>query len=108
MNLTSEQIERLRVRFEAWWKPQVTEENFGGFSKYDEQRAWQGYLALASAMLSEESVERAAGARHPGLFSDNPETAHMVASPTAVEFARANAMSEARATICAALFGGAG
>ena len=71
MNLTSEQIERLRVRFEAWWKPQVTEENFGGFSKYDEQRAWQGYLALASAMLGEESIERAAVAATHTMFAQH-------------------------------------
>lgn len=69
MNLTSEQIERLRPGFETWFlsacqfdDPKILDRNGAGYMWSGTIWAFRGYLALASAMVGEESVERAARA----------------------------------------------
>jgi hypothetical protein len=65
MNLTGEQIERLRPGFEAWWRSNKFVEHLIVRSGCDEyqfpaQGMFLAYCAHASAMLGDESVERAA------------------------------------------------
>ena len=72
MTLTPEQIEKLRAKFEAQHRSiePYSDIIFARFAVGPYQNAqienrWQGYLALASAMVGEEAVERA---KHEMIF----------------------------------------
>ena len=102
--LTPDQAAKLLAKFEKQWAEQST---YQGACPIEKGAAWWGYLALATAMMSEGAVERAARA-DIDYITGMADSAfiQMTTWDDLSDGVKRRYCDNARATIEAALFGG--